>query len=63
MPINLDRKGKNQTASLDRIDSSKGYTKNNVQWLHKDINIMKRDFPEEKFLFLCKQIVKNHKLV
>ena len=29
------------TASLDRIDSSKGYIEGNVQWIHKDINYMK----------------------
>ena len=29
------------TASLDRIDSLKGYIEGNVQWVHKDINLMK----------------------
>ena len=47
------------TASLDRIDSSKGYTIDNIQWLHKDINKMKWDFSQEKFLELCKKIVNN----
>lgn len=41
------------TASLDRIDSSKDYTEDNVQWVHKDINFMKQDFNEEYFKFLC----------
>ena len=36
--------------SLDRIDSQKGYTINNVQWVHKDINFMKQDFAENYFL-------------
>ncbi len=26
------------TASLDRIDNSKGYYRNNIQWLHKSVN-------------------------
>lgn len=43
-------------ASLDRIDSSKGYVKNNLQWLHKDINIMKRHHSEKYFLELCQKI-------
>ena len=41
------------TASLDRIDSSKGYVKDNVQWVHKDINRMKWNFPQDKFVKLC----------
>ena len=49
-------KDRNYTASLDRIDSSKGYIKGNVQWVHKDINRMKQEFSAEKFLNLCKQI-------
>lgn len=42
-----------RTASLDRIDSSKGYTIDNIQWIHKDINILKMNLPEEKFIRLC----------
>lgn len=49
------------TASLDRIDSSKGYVENNVQWVHKDINFMKQDFNEEYFIDLCYKIC-EHKL-
>lgn len=45
-----------QTASLDRIDSSKGYIKGNVQWIHKDINRMKGNLSENKFLNYCKLI-------
>lgn len=44
------------TASLDRIDSSKGYTETNVQWLHKDVNKMKMDIPESRFIELCRAI-------
>lgn len=45
-----------QTASLDRIDSSKGYTENNVQWIHKDVNEMKMDRTDLRFLSWCKII-------
>lgn len=45
-----------RTASLDRIDSSRGYTTGNIQWIHKDINKMKLDFPLEMFLSLCKEV-------
>ena len=42
-----------RTASLDRIDSSQGYTQGNVQWLHKDINMMKRHYNQDYFTHLC----------
>lgn len=48
------------TASLDRIDSSKGYTVGNVQWLHKDVNKMKLDHPQEKFIELCKAVAAHN---
>lgn len=51
------------TASLDRIDSSKGYTIDNVQWVHKDINSMKRDFTEKQLFEYCKLICINKKLL
>jgi hypothetical protein len=44
------------TASLDRIDSSKPYEKGNVQWLHKDVNMMKHIFTQEHFIELCKKV-------
>ena len=51
---------KNWTASLDRIDSSIGYTENNVQWVHKDINMMKRIYNNEYFIQMCKLIADNN---
>lgn len=48
------------TASLDRIDNTKGYIENNVQWLHKDINLMKQKFTQEKFIQYCNMISKQH---
>ena len=48
-----------QTASLDRIDSSKGYVKGNVQWVHKDVNFMKQEYSQDYFLEICKDIVKT----
>jgi hypothetical protein len=46
-------------ASLDRIDSSKGYTINNVQWVHKDINKMKLTHSDQDFIKYCR-LVANH---
>jgi hypothetical protein len=48
------------TASLDRIDSSKGYVIDNVQWVHKHINKMKQDFNQDLFIELCKKVANNH---
>jgi hypothetical protein len=47
------------TASLDRINSNKGYTIDNIQWVHKHINIMKHNYDLEYFLFLCLCINKD----
>jgi len=50
-------KAGDRTASLDRIDSSKGYTEDNVQWVHKTINLMKQDYNQEEFIQKCRNIV------
>lgn len=42
-----------QTASLDRINSSEGYVKGNIQWVHKIINSLKSDFKNDEFISLC----------
>ena len=49
-------KSRHDTASLDRIDSSRGYTIDNVQWVHKEINTMKMNIPQDRFLELCRQV-------
>ena len=51
---------RNWTASLDRIDSNKSYTKNNIQFLHKDINKMKMDLDQNLFIQYCKAIAKKN---
>jgi hypothetical protein len=45
-----------QTASLDRIDSSRGYVRDNIQWIHKDVNSLKGNLNEEKFISLCRLV-------
>jgi len=46
-----------QTASLDRIDSSKGYIKGNIQWVHKNVNIAKQSLSSDEFVKLCREVV------
>lgn len=55
-PISLT----NSTASLDRIDSAKGYEPGNVQWVHKTINRLKNNYQEKEFVELCTSISKHH---
>ncbi len=57
---NIRDQRKEQTASLDRIDNTKGYTLDNIQWVHKEINIMKNIFSQEKFKEWCLKVV-NYK--
>ena len=45
------------TASLDRIDSTKGYIEGNVQWVHKWVNIMKRNMTDDQFIDFCQKVV------
>lgn len=56
MPLVFDKLCGNSTASLDRIDSSKAYTLDNVWWVHKDVNIMKNIYSVEYFIDLCKLV-------
>lgn len=52
--------GKN-TASIDRINSDKGYIIDNIQWLHVDVNYMKQWFDQKYFIDTCEKIVNNKK--
>ena len=51
------------TATVDKIDPINGYTRDNVQLLHKDINRMKYTHSKGYLLELCELIVKNQKKV
>jgi hypothetical protein len=46
-------------ASIDRIDSLGDYTINNIQWVHKDINRIKNNFTQHRFIELCKLVSNN----
>lgn len=47
------------TASLDRINSKLPYQKDNVQWVHKDINWLKNKFSQDKFINMCRLVYTN----
>lgn len=48
--------GRGQSASLDRIDSSRSYTPDNIQWVHLKINLMKGTLSHDEFLALCASV-------
>ena len=46
----------NATASIDRKDSSIGYTQSNVQLVTADINIAKNDLSDDAFQKMCDSV-------
>jgi len=44
------------TASLDRIDSTKGYELDNIQWIHKDLQFMKNNYNQDYFIEMCRLV-------
>jgi hypothetical protein len=50
---------KNNTISLDRVDSSKGYIKGNVVFCLATINSMKYTLSQEDFYTICKLVVEH----
>lgn len=56
IPISFDEK----TASLDRICSTLPYIPDNVQWVHKKINVMKWAIPQEEFIQICRKVSEHN---
>ena len=57
LPIKWD--DKDYTASVDRIDSLKGYIPGNVQFVLRSINIMKNQFTHAYFINMCEKVFIN----
>lgn len=47
------------TASLDRIDNTKGYTEENVWWVHKEVNRLKNNYSVDELLYWSNLLVKH----
>ncbi len=57
LPIIFGEKStSHNTASVDRIDSSKGYIIGNIQLVHKDVNRMKNEFSDSRFFEICHNV-------
>ena len=48
------------TASVDRMDSTKGYTEDNVWWVHKEVNRLKNNYSLQELVYWCSLIVNTH---
>lgn len=49
------------TASIDRIDNTKGYIEGNIQLVHKSINILRGRTDSSVFIYLCRIIAEHTK--
>jgi len=58
----VNAKRSQDTASLDRKDSSVGYLIGNVQWVHKQINVMKGALSDAEFIEWCQKVTRNSPL-
>ena len=47
------------SASLDRIDSTKGYVKGNIRWVSRAINWMKNDMSDDMVNELINHLIEN----
>lgn len=56
LPLTCERKHPN-LASIDRIDSRKGYVKGNVQLVAKCVNLAKNAQTDAEFIAMCKAVV------
>lgn len=49
------------SVSIDRIDSKRGYFRDNIQLVHKTVNIMKHKVPMREFVHFCKLVYLTNK--
>lgn len=52
--------GRDERLGLDRVDSSRGYTPDNVVPCCRPCNVAKSDLPQRDFINLCRMISERH---
>lgn len=60
MTYELNNGRVNTNVSIDRIDSTKGYLKTNVQLVCMVVNQMKSDLSLNELISICKQIIEHN---
>lgn len=63
IPLSFERNEKGCSASIDRIDSNIEYHLENIQLVHKDINLMKNHFNEDYFIDMCEKVVNTRRKI
>jgi hypothetical protein len=48
------------SASLDRFDPQQEYIMGNLRWVHKEVNRMKWELPQDRFIEICPKVTKHH---
>jgi hypothetical protein len=61
MTMILGKGNINTNASIDRIDSNKGYIDGNIQFVCRIVNVFKSNATEEVLFNMCESIIKNKK--
>ena len=54
--MTISRENNNYNISPDRIDSDKGYTKDNIQFVCVEINIAKNEHTNNEFIEMCRRV-------
>tara|TARA_X000000950_G_scaffold234904_1_gene285076 strand:+ start:286 stop:492 length:207 start_codon:yes stop_codon:yes gene_type:complete len=60
--ISISDDNKHVRASLDRVNSSKGYVKDNVRFIAVIANYCKHSFSDDEVKLFCKAVVENNNL-
>ena len=50
-----------EIVSIDRLDNTKGYVKDNIQLLCSSVNLAKNALDEDYFINMCKAIAERNK--